>query len=399
MPIPVDKLEVKGDKTCSCANPIDVKGMCKKCGLPIAKSKGKEPDADYGVGMEREKDEEVYDEDNFVAPKKKEMPNPGMAYVDEPMSSDFKKRRKARHAKKLSAMGGMKSEDDSVDTTSFDGEFDENEDYFMCAASREVKSAVQFAPCADCPGGCFSSDDSLDLIEAEYLAEETLGGKSLFSFFADDYDSFIVQLRRKDGTPVETYFSKTGEMLGWNRIPESEVYGANTNLVDIEAAIGTALGVVEGKALSISVGEFDGEECYVVEIEGVDQKSYDVVVTLDGIPLYKDEFEAEEKRLYGTEKRQEMAKEGIAMPDGGYPIKDRADLENAIQAFGRAKDKDATKAHIRKRAADLDLTDLLPEAWGAEEKVALQPSEIESALAELTLIDAQTELSFLSEEE
>jgi len=46
-----------------------------------------------------------------------------------------------------------------------------------------------------------------------------------------------------------------------------------------------------------------------------------------------------EKRDYSAESREAMADEGYALPDGSYPIKDEADLKNAIQAFGRAKDK------------------------------------------------------------
>jgi hypothetical protein len=67
--------------------------------------------------------------------------------------------------------------------------------------------------------------------------------------------------------------------------------------------------------------------------------------------------------MYTDEQRDEMAKGGMAMPDGSYPIKDVEDLRNAIQAYGRAKDKDATKAHIIKRAMDLGQEDLIPENW------------------------------------
>jgi hypothetical protein len=44
------------------------------------------------------------------------------------------------------------------------------------------------------------------------------------------------------------------------------------------------------------------------------------------------------------------------MPGGGFPIRNQADLSNAIHALGRAKNPDAAKAHIRKRAAALGLT-------------------------------------------
>src|SRR4029077_12741172 len=69
--------------------------------------------------------------------------------------------------------------------------------------------------------------------------------------------------------------------------------------------------------------------------------------------------------------RKAAAKKGTAMPDGGYPIENESDLNNAIQAFGRAKNPDAVKAHIKKRAKALGKTDLLPDEWGggdAEDK-------------------------------
>ena len=53
----------------------------------------------------------------------------------------------------------------------------------------------------------------------------------------------------------------------------------------------------------------------------------------------------------------------MAMPDGSYPIRDVGDLKNAIQAFGRAKNKPAVKRHIKKRARALGATKLIPEHW------------------------------------
>lgn len=67
---------------------------------------------------------------------------------------------------------------------------------------------------------------------------------------------------------------------------------------------------------------------------------------------------------YWTEdRRKEATKKGHALPDGGYPIDDVADLKKAIQAYGRAKHPEITKKHIIKRARSLKSTDLLPEGW------------------------------------
>lgn len=63
------------------------------------------------------------------------------------------------------------------------------------------------------------------------------------------------------------------------------------------------------------------------------------------------------------EQRQALAKNGQAMPDGSYPIRNRADLAHAIKAIGRAKNKAATRAWIIQRAKALDAVDLIPASW------------------------------------
>jgi hypothetical protein len=73
-----------------------------------------------------------------------------------------------------------------------------------------------------------------------------------------------------------------------------------------------------------------------------------------------------EKREVSDKEREHLADEGHAMPDGSYPIANESDLRNAIQAFGRAKDKEAVRAHIIRRAKQLGRTDLLPADWSPQ---------------------------------
>lgn len=70
-----------------------------------------------------------------------------------------------------------------------------------------------------------------------------------------------------------------------------------------------------------------------------------------------------DKRDRSMETRERMAEAGTAMPDGSFPIANRADLQNAIQAVGRAKDYDKAKAHIISRARALNAMDMLPDDW------------------------------------
>lgn len=73
--------------------------------------------------------------------------------------------------------------------------------------------------------------------------------------------------------------------------------------------------------------------------------------------------------------RKTAAKKGQAMPGGGFPIENESDLKNAIQAVGRASDPAAAKAHIRKRAKALGLTNLLPDSWKSDMNAGNDPSK------------------------
>ena len=103
--------------------------------------------------------------------------------------------------------------------------------------------------------------------------------------------------------------------------------------------------------------------------------------TMD-VPEEEIEEDVEKKRAFSAEQREEMAGEGTAMPDGSFPIANEADLRNAIQAHGRAKDIEKAKAHIKKRARALGLTDLIPSEWN-EGKAVIDITEIKSLLDDL----------------
>ena len=78
-----------------------------------------------------------------------------------------------------------------------------------------------------------------------------------------------------------------------------------------------------------------------------------------------DPFNALNKRQRSTATRERMAEAGTAMPDGSYPIATEADLRNAIQSVGRAKDYAKAKAHIIRRARAMGMLNMLPSEWGA----------------------------------
>ena len=75
------------------------------------------------------------------------------------------------------------------------------------------------------------------------------------------------------------------------------------------------------------------------------------------IKLYE-EFLIEKE--FTEEQRNALADKGFALPDGSFPIETVADLKNAIQAYGRAKDQSLAAKHIAKRAKALGQEDLIP---------------------------------------
>jgi hypothetical protein len=64
-----------------------------------------------------------------------------------------------------------------------------------------------------------------------------------------------------------------------------------------------------------------------------------------------------------TEARRNLAERGEALPDGSFPIRNREDLRDAIQSYGRANDKAEAKRWIKRRARELDAEDELPDDW------------------------------------
>ena len=300
---------------------------------------------------------------------------------------------------------------------------DFDDEAYVCAFDRKVYPGGANV-CDSCPGGCVSEKGMPALIEIEGMAEDMFRGKVLDSGYSDEADLFVVDVERKDGKPVEIFFDgSTGEVMGWHVLANDvlEVKSALQEkvLVSFGEAADIAVKSVEGDIVAVEPDVFEGFDVYAVEIEGVNGKSYDVFVSLDGEVLGYDEYTQEEasaieaeaaeialKRAYSDESRMSMAKAGQALADGSFPVKDEADLRNAIQAFGRAKNPAEAKAHIMKRAVDLGLEDLIPTSWtGSEKSTNVQEvaekseeSEFLSNLMEFEMLAVEEELNQLDSE-
>lgn len=300
----------------------------------------------------------------------------------------------------------------------------DNADVFMCQLERKsYPSSSQI--CENCPGGCQSEGDMPGLLDVEGVGLGILGGKVLDSGYSFDDDLFVVQLQAKDGNTYEMIADgQSGEMLRMERIktPDFGIEGKSAfdeetasefGIVSASEAIEIALKSLEsefdvvGDVVSTDSDVFLGHDVYSIEVDALNGKSYDVYVSLDGQFVGLDEWTADEaeeieaeaaeialKRAYSEESRMDMAKGGMAMPDGSYPIKDVADLRNAIQAYGRAKDKEATKAHIIKRAMALGSEDLIPTNWvpkDVQDKFSSEKSEENEFMASLMEFELLTQ--------
>ena len=67
------------------------------------------------------------------------------------------------------------------------------------------------------------------------------------------------------------------------------------------------------------------------------------------------------ERKFTEEERKELAKKGLALPNGSFPIVNVEDLKAAILSYGMAKNRSEAAKWIAKRAKALGAEDLLPD--------------------------------------
>lgn len=322
------------------------------------------------------------------------------AEIEEMLSEDeesMEERRKMMSDRRLRTMGFKTGEMGS--------------DPFVCAIERKVYPGNS-SVCENCPGGCMKEGDMPALLEIEGVAEDMFSGKVLDSGYSDKADVFVVDVERKDGKPIEAFFDgTTGECMGWHMLNEDVLNVKSgfqpSQMVSFSEAAEIATKSINGDVVSVEADVFEGFDTYAVEVEGVDGKSYDVFVSLDGEVLGYDTYTQEEafaieseaaeialKRAYGDDVVKGMVERGEAMEDGEMPIANDADLRNAVMAWPRSKKRDEARAHIIARAKALGLEGSLPDEWMAQqennEKVA-QDANFMSSLMEFEMLAAETD--------
>lgn len=119
---------------------------------------------------------------------------------------------------------------------------------------------------------------------------------------------------------------------------------------DCIVGIAKAAGEGVGDKLQPVDAEPDTLKAAFGTVEGLTSEQIDTLVDLA-------------KKDYTTAQRKQLAKDGKAMPGGGFPINNAKDLHDAILDIGRAKDEAKAKAHIKAMAAKLGDSAMIPDTW------------------------------------
>ena len=371
--------------------------MGEKGGMAVDEEIDEEVSAETEVPEDEMSEDDIMKALNYVR-KMKKMSEKGLESeeeVDEQVLFDAADEDWNNLREERIASLGIKSEEIGIDG-------------FVCALDRKAHPAGM-SVCDDCPGGCVSEKGLPGLLHVEGLAEKAFDGFVVDSGYSSDADMFVIDVQTKDGSVKEVFVDgTTAEIMGFHKLDSEEFEQksdyTSLKLVDFSEAAEIAVKSIEGHVVAVEPDVFEGFDAYAVEIDGIDGKSYDVFVALDGEILGYDKYEPEEaeeieaeaaeialKRAFTDEQRESMSKEGSAMSDGSYPIASENDLRNAVQAFGRAKDKDKAKRHIMKRARELKLESLIPANWlaGSKEKSdeVVNDADFMAALVEFQLLE------------
>jgi hypothetical protein len=192
-----------------------------------------------------------------------------------------------------------------------------------------------------------------------------VGDETKFGDYIDAAGAELMKLLEQPIAKIETpNDNEVGEQVWINdRLPgktfkkKAELRQALVDLDASEAATKQAKPVLDAladiKKLLTPAGGDAGEPGKTVTVVKTDPPAGDGAVA---------------KKDYSDDERKDMASSGEAMKDGSFPIKNKDDLENAIKAYGRSKNKAAAKRHITKRAKALKATDLLPADWAGSTK-------------------------------
>ena len=221
---------------------------------------------------------EVYDEDGNPVGNSKE-------YSDDEWTEEDEKTYDAYRKRRLKSMGAKS------------GEYGDKA--YVCAIERKVYPGAS-PVCDDCPGGCMAEKGMPGLLEIEGMVEHEFDSQIIDSGYSQDADMFVLDLATKDDRAIEVFVDgSSAEVLGFHRLDDSVLQhktleGDAVQYISYSAAADVATKAVPGEVASVEPDVFEGFDCFAVEINSVDGKSYDVFVSLDGEMLGHDIYEADE---------------------------------------------------------------------------------------------------------
>lgn len=217
------------------------------------------------------------------------------------------------------------------------------------------------------PGGHVEiGEDFIDAAKRELMEETSLDlDKSKFvkvHEYSDDkvsieYYSVMIDDREKDLSPVIVDSSEHSAFMWCPREDVSHYHWAYENSLKQVRSI-------------LNLPNEDGE---------ITCKKADIIVKAynDGLISSNMVIDAldridKSKTYFSEEERKRLTKEGEAMSDGSFPIRNEQDLKDAIKSVGLAKNEEKAKKWIIKRAKELDKEDLLPKDWTVEKDVNVE---------------------------
>jgi len=133
---------------------------------------------------------------------------------------------------------------------------------------------------------------------------------------------------------------------------EENIQDAETVLALDAPKSAKACATCDGKG-TIKDGHVDCPDC----TKSVDLEDDDLAKAIAALEA------AIEKRQFSDAKRKQLADKGQALPNGGFPIENKGDVENAVKSIGLAKNRSEAIAHIKSMAKKLNCTDLIPANW------------------------------------
>ncbi len=157
---------------------------------------------------------------------------------------------------------------------------------------------------------------------------------------------------RKVQEGVYTGFSQGGRYVKRWADPDSGLtrYTADPHeisLVDLPCVPDATFDVIKGGVVE--------KRSFTSRAEAVDPANEEVDATDEDLDADKREFSAAQ--------REKDAEEGVAMPDGSYPIRSAKDVANAVRDCCRSGEKPDVKAHIIARAKAIGAESAVPDDW------------------------------------